>query len=50
MTLSEYQDIKIFLQKVIYSKLVWRNFGVTKVKNDVPWINNLNGEVTAGTF
>ena len=53
MKLSEYQNMKIFLQKVALhiglKKFLW----FKKVKNTVPWtyvINDLNGEEIAGTF
>ena len=52
MRLSEYQNIKIFLQKVKLQIGLKKLFD-KKVKNTLPWtyvINNLNREEIVGTF
>ena len=53
MVLLEYQNIKIFWQKVTLEiglkKILW----LKKIKNTLPWtyvINDLNGAKIVGTF
>ena len=51
--LLEYQNIKIFLQKIYARNWSEEVFVIENVKNTVPWtyvINDLNGVEIAGTF
>ena len=49
MTLLEYKNIKIFLQKVTL-QIDLKRFCNHKVKNTVPWTYVINGEENVGTF
>ena len=46
----EYQKLKIFLQKITIQIDLETFLWLKKVKNTVPWTNNLNGEEVVGTF
>ena len=51
--MSEYKNIKIFLQKITLQIGLKVVFVIKKVKNTVPWtyvINDLNGKEIVGTF
>ena len=51
--LVEYQNIKIFLEKVTLQIVLKKFLGLKKVKNTVLWtyvINDLNGEEIIGTL
>ena len=47
VTMSEYQERKVFLQKRLHFNLDWRSFSDQKVKHTVSWTNfcsDINGE------
>ena len=46
----EYQKLKIFLQKITIQIDLETFLWLKKVKNTVPWTNNLNGEEVVGTI
>ena len=51
--MQEYQNIKIFLQKVTFHIGSEKVFAIKKVKNTVPWtyvVSHLNEEQVASTF
>ena len=51
--MSEYKNIKIFLQKITLQIGLKVVFVIKKVKNTIPWtyvINDLNGKEIVGTF
>ena len=53
MVLLEYQNIKIFWQKVTLEISLKKFLWLKKIKNTLPWtyvINDLNGAEIVGTF